>query len=118
MSSDDGNNMDVLCRAVADFVIALDWEHFHSPTTVASGLSVEAAELLEHFQWLDSAASRQLMEDPAKKEAVLEELADVVIYAMAFANASKADLADVIRRKLEKNAAKYPVERSKGKATL
>ena len=116
MPSDESNSMGALCQSVAEFVRARDWEQFHSPKNVAAALSVEAAELLEHFQWLGNDDSRKLLEDPVKKDAVAEELADVVIYAMAFANTAKMDLADIVKRKLEKNAKNYPVDKARGNA--
>ena len=104
-------------QKVAAFVKERDWEPFHSPKNIAMAMAIEASELMEHFQWLDNDASKQIMNDPEKKQSVAEELADVILYALAFANASDIDLASAIESKLAKNAQKYPVEKAKGNAT-
>ena len=73
-------------------------------------LAIEAAELMEHFQWLTTDASRRLAEEPEKLAAVAEELADVVGYSMALANELGVDLSQAIRAKMVKNAIKYPAD--------
>ncbi|MCX7056591.1 MAG: nucleotide pyrophosphohydrolase [Proteobacteria bacterium] len=89
-----------------------DWRQFHAPKNLASALSVEAAELLEHFQWLGEGASRCLT---AKQLApVREEIADVLIYLIRLADELGIDLAQAARDKIEINARKYPVEKSRG----
>jgi len=89
-----------------------DWRQFHAPKNLASALSVEAAELLEHFQWLGEEASRCLT---AKQLApVREEIADVLIYLIRLADELGIDLAQAARDKIEINARKYPVEKSRG----
>ena len=94
-----------------------DWEQFHSPKNLSMALAAEAGELMEHFLWSESAASAAVARDPARREKIADELADVVIYALEFANISGLDLAAAIEAKLAKNAAKYPVEKARGKAT-
>jgi NTP pyrophosphatase (non-canonical NTP hydrolase) len=89
-----------------------DWDQFHSPKNLASALSVEAAELLEHFQWLTEEQSRVLSND--KKAAVSQELADVFLYLLNLSDKLGIDLILAAKRKIEINAAKYPVERAKG----
>ncbi|MBB5883998.1 nucleotide pyrophosphohydrolase [Xanthomonas sp. LMG 8992] len=99
-------------RAFAD---ARDWGQFHSPRNLAAALSVEAAELLEHFQWLDDAQSRQLPEE--KKQQVGSEIADVLLYLVQLCDKLGIDPIDAAQRKMLANAAKYPVERAKGRIT-
>ena len=89
-----------------------DWKQFHDPKSLAASISIEAAELLELFQWLTpDEARRQVVE---KGERVSEEIADVAIYLIELADVAGIDLAAAIQAKLEKNAAKYPVEKSRG----
>lgn len=99
-------------RAFAD---ARDWGQFHSPRNLAAALSVEAAELLEHFQWLDDAQSRQLSTE--KKQQVGSEIADVLLYLVQLCDKLDIDPIEAAQRKMLANAAKYPVERAKGRIT-
>lgn len=94
------------------FAAERDWEQFHTPKNLAAALSVEAAELLEHFQWLTDAQSADL--EPAKKARVAEELADVLLYLVRLADRLDVDLMDAALAKIAANAAKYPVEKAKG----
>ncbi|HEX7638145.1 MAG TPA: nucleotide pyrophosphohydrolase [Burkholderiaceae bacterium] len=87
-----------------------DWGRYHSPKNLAMALSVEAAELLEHFQWLTEAESRAPA--PAKREAVALEAADVLLYLVQLADQLGIDLADAARRKMVLNAAKHPAKAS------
>ncbi len=95
-----------------DFAAQRDWVQFHSPKNLASALSVEAAELLEPFQWLTEEQSRNLTSD--KRESVRKEPADVLIYLIRLADKLNIDLLQAARDKIEENAAKYPVEKAKG----
>lgn len=107
-------NKDVqsLINSLREFSSQRDWDQFHSPKNLASALTVEAAELLEHFQWLTEAQSRELPAD--KRVAVGEEMADVLLYLLRLSDQLNIDLVDAARRKLALNAAKYPVDRSRG----
>jgi dCTP diphosphatase len=104
-----------LRQLVADFVAERDWSQFHSPKNVSMALAIEAAELMEHFQWLTIEDSRRLAADPIKLAEVAEELADVVGYSCALANELGIDLATAIRAKMLKNAQKYPAEEFRGR---
>jgi len=104
-----------LRRLIADFVAERDWSQFHSPKNVSMALAIEAAELMEHFQWLTTEASRRVADDPAKCSAVGEELADVVGYSLALANELGIDVASAMRAKMQKNALKYPVDQYRGR---
>jgi NTP pyrophosphatase (non-canonical NTP hydrolase) len=98
--------------ALRDFAAERDWEQFHSPRNLATALAVEAAELLEPFQWLTDEQSRELT--PATRAAVEDELADVLLYLVRLADKLDVDLVQAAHGKIAKNAAKYPVETSRG----
>jgi len=104
-----------LRKLVADFVAARDWNQFHSPKNLAMALAVEAAELMEHFQWLTGAASREVGHDQQKLADIGEELADVVCYSLALANELDLDVATIVRDKMLKNQQKYPAEEYRGR---
>jgi dCTP diphosphatase len=104
-----------LREAMRLFVSARDWEQFHSPKNLSMSLAIEAAELMEHFQWIDVAESRRLKNEPAKLAAIGEEQADVLCYAVALANSLDLDLSQAVRDKIAKNAIKYPAEECRGK---
>jgi NTP pyrophosphatase (non-canonical NTP hydrolase) len=104
-----------LKRWVNDFVDQRDWHRFHAPKNLAMSLAIEAAELMEHFQWISADESRQVADDPQRLAAVGEELADVLCYALAMANEMGLDLATTIRQKLAKNEKKYPAEEYRGR---
>jgi NTP pyrophosphatase (non-canonical NTP hydrolase) len=92
-----------------------DWMQFHDPKNLAVSIVIEAAELLEHFQWKDKTqAERHVAEN---KDAVAEEIADVAIYLLELADNLGVDLEKAIHRKLDRNAEKYPVEKARGVAT-
>ena len=92
-----------------------DWKRFHNPKDLAVSISIEAAELLEHFQWKD----RKQVERHARahKEEIADELADVAAYLFELADDLGIDLLRAMDRKIAKNAVKYPVEKAKGSAT-
>lgn len=101
-----------LTEELRRFAAERDWEQFHSPKNLASALSVEAAELLEHFQWLSEDQSRNLSAD--KKAAVGQEMADVVLYLLQLADKLQIDPIECARSKLKENASRYPVDKAKG----
>jgi dCTP diphosphatase len=101
-----------LARQLQQFTSDRDWSQFHSPKNLASALVVETAELLEHFQWLTEDQSRQL--EPAKREAVAAEMADVLLYLLQLSGALGVDLIAASQAKLEANALKYPVQLARG----
>ena len=94
------------------FAAERDWDQFHSPRNLATALAVEAAELLEPFQWLTEEQSRSL--PPDTRAAVEEELADVLLYLVRLADKLDVDLAAAARAKIVRNGEKYPVERARG----
>jgi dCTP diphosphatase len=101
-----------LREALRAFAAARDWDQFHSPRNLATALSVEAAELLEPFQWLTDEQSRNL--PPQTLAAVEEELADVLLYLVRLADKLDVDLEAAARAKIARNAEKYPVETARG----
>jgi NTP pyrophosphatase (non-canonical NTP hydrolase) len=101
---------------VLAFVRERDWEQFHAPKNLSMALAAEAGELMEHFLWATPEQSREIAQSPVKRAKIAEELADVVIYALEFANATQLDLAAVIEAKVAANAKKYPVEKSRGRS--
>ncbi|MGL4512413.1 MAG: nucleotide pyrophosphohydrolase [Lacipirellulaceae bacterium] len=100
---------------VAEFVAEREWSVYHSPKNLAMSIAIESAELMEHFQWIESDASRAIAHDPAKLAEVGEELADVVGYCLALSSALGLDLSQTIRAKMAKNHAKYPAPLYRGK---
>ncbi|MDY6979294.1 MAG: nucleotide pyrophosphohydrolase [Pseudomonadota bacterium] len=89
-----------------------DWEQFHSPKNLAMALIVEAAELVEHFQWLKQSESENL---PAEKhQEVAYEMADILVYLLRLAERLDIDLLDAVQQKMQINADKYPAEQVRG----
>jgi NTP pyrophosphatase (non-canonical NTP hydrolase) len=113
--SDSDTTVAELRKIISDFVAERDWSQFHSPKNVSMALAIEAAELMEHFQWLTTEASRELPADPEKLAAVGEELADVVGYSFALANELGIDVSTSIRDKMVKNRKKYPAAEFRGR---
>ena len=113
--SDDTTTVAELRKLIADFVAERDWSQFHAPKNVSMALAIEAAELMEHFQWIDVAESRRIGDDAAKLAQVRDEIADVLCYALALANELNLDLSDAVREKMIKNAVKYPSDLSRGR---
>lgn len=108
-------NIEDLRSALRDFAAERDWDQFHSPKNLATALAVEAAEILEHFQWLTEQQSRALA--GPKRDEVAEELADVLLYLVRLADKLDIDLMAAASSKLLKNAAKYPAEKARGRST-
>jgi NTP pyrophosphatase (non-canonical NTP hydrolase) len=113
--SDQQSTVEELKQLVAAFVAERDWQQFHTPKNLSMALAIEAAELMEHFQWLTPEQAAAVSHDPAKLTAVGEELADVVCYALALANSLGLDLSDTMRDKMRKNEAKYPAAEFRGR---
>ena len=101
-------------KRILAFAQERDWEQFHSPKNLSMAISAEAAELMEHFLWQSAESSRQdVLENPLRDK-IIEEIADILIFAIEFANVAKIDIASAITEKMKKNALKYPVEKAKG----
>ena len=106
------SEMNELMLALRKFAQDRDWEQFHSPKNLSMALSVEASELLEHFQWMDSQASYALGE--AKHQLVSYEVADIFIYLLRICDQLNIDLVDITREKMTINDQRYPVDKVKG----
>jgi dCTP diphosphatase len=114
--TDSSTTVNELKSLVLAFARERDWEQFHAPKNLSMALAAEAGELMEHFLWASPEESRAVALDAAKKAKIGEELADIVIYALEFANATGLDVAACIEAKMAANARKYPVEKSRGRS--
>jgi NTP pyrophosphatase (non-canonical NTP hydrolase) len=114
MSEKDAEGLAGLRNALRQFAAERDWDQFHSPKNLASALAVEAAELLERFQWLTEDQSRNL--PPVELARVREEMADVLNYLVRLADKLDVNLLEAARDKIIHNAHKYPVEQARGSA--
>ena len=103
-----------LQSALRKFAAARDWKQFHTPKNLAASISIEAAELLEHFQWLTNEQSAEL--PPEQRTEVGHEIADVLIYLLQLSDSLGIDPIDAAWRKLEINAEKYPADRARRSA--
>lgn len=101
------NDVQSLVLALREFALARHWGQFHSPKNLSAALSVEASELLEHFQWLTDAQSKNL--DVKKKAEVAAEAADVFLYLLQFCDKLDIDLMEASRLKMKANALKHPI---------
>lgn len=113
--SDSQTTLADLRQLVRQFVDERDWRQFHSPKNLSMSLAIEAAELMEHFQWIDPPASREVSADAEKLAAIRDELADVCCYVLALANELQLDISSAVRDKMVKNAQKYPAKQSRGR---
>ena len=110
------NDWKSLRDEVVAFRDARDWKQFHTPKNLVAGLAIEAAELQEQFLWCTDAECEARIHDKIRRQAIAQELADVVNYALLLANHMQLDLPTEIRKKIRINARKYPVSKSKGSA--
>ena len=108
-------NIESLTKKIISFREARDWAQFHNPKDVAISLSLEAAELLEHFQWKNPAEIEKHIK--TNKSEISEELADVLYWVLLLSHDLKIDPLAALSRKLKKNAKKYPVSKAKGRHT-
>lgn len=109
---DTQDSLQHLRLRINQFVNERDWAQFHTPKNLAMAMIVEAAELVEHFQWDTPDESQQL--NDKKREAVSHELADTFVYLLRIAEILNIDLIDAANKKIDLNALKYPVEKVKG----
>jgi NTP pyrophosphatase (non-canonical NTP hydrolase) len=108
------SEFEIIKETLGDFAKERDWDQFHSPKNLSMALIVEAAELVEHFQWLTEEQSAGLSQ--RKIDEISEELADILIYLVRIADKLDVDLFTAVLKKIEKNSKKYPVEQAKGNA--
>jgi NTP pyrophosphatase (non-canonical NTP hydrolase) len=107
--------LEELTKKIVDFRDARDWKQFHNPKDVAISLSLEAGELLEHFQWKSTAEMEEYVK--TNKVDISEELADVLYWILLLGNDLNIDVLEALGKKMKKNAEKYPIEKAKGKHT-
>lgn len=106
------DSLNDLASQLEQFAKEREWQQFHSPKNLSAALTVEAAELLEHFQWLTEEQSRQL--SPERLEAVGAEVTDVLLYLIQLASALGIDPIAAAQAKLKLNGLKYPIDRARG----
>ena len=114
--SDADTTLQQLKDLVAAFRDERDWAQFHNPKDLAVSISIEAAELLELFQWKGEDEVERITDDPEWQERLREEVADIVVYCLNMSDTVGVDLSEAIIEKLRKNSEKYPVEKARGNA--
>ena len=112
MTRQGDDSLKELQAMIRQFVDDRDWDQFHNPKDLAISLSLEAAELLEHFQWKNSEEMTTHLQK--KKSEIGEELADVFYWVLLIANKANIDLIEIFRKKMKKNHTKYPIHKAKG----
>ena len=115
MKTDAQTTVGALRQAVAAFVDARDWRPFHSPKNLSMSIAIEAAELMERFQWLTNEEVQAAVEDPDERAAVADELADIVIYCLSLSNALDLDVSSAVLGKLQTNEHRYPADEFRGR---
>lgn len=113
---DSSTQLAAIKARVLSFAKERDWEQFHAPKNLSMAIAAEAAELMEHFLWQSPEQSRSDVEEAKLRTKIEEELADIFIYAIEFANVTGIDIAQIIEKKMQLNAEKYPVEKAKGRS--
>jgi dCTP diphosphatase len=108
------DSLEQLRKRLAEFAAARDWDQFHSPKNLSMALIAEAAELVEHFQWLTEEQSHNL--DDTKLQEVAMELADILIYTIRVADKLGIDLASTAHEKIDLNEKRYPADKVRGDA--
>ncbi len=106
---DYDTTVEELKKKVCEFRDARNWLKYDTPRSLAISITVEAAELLEHFQWKNDEQLRDVLKDRTGEEEVSDELADVIIYCLGFSDVLGIDVSEAISRKLRKNGEKYPI---------
>ena len=104
-----------LRQLLADFVALRQWQSYHDPKNLAMSIAIEAAELMEHFQWVRSEETAAVLANERQRGEIVDEVADVACYVLSLANALQIDLSAAVAAKVAKNAEKYPVERFRGR---
>ena len=115
MRTDPHTTVGVLRQAVAGFVNGRDWQPFHTPKNLTMSIAIEAAELMERFQWLTPEEAQAAVEDPDDRAAVADELADVLIYCLSLSNALDLDVSSAVMGKLQTNEHRYPAGEFRGR---
>ncbi len=115
IKNDKTTTVEELKQSMRAFVEERDWAKFHTPKNIAMGLAIEAAELMEHFNWVDTKESIEVLEK--KREEVENEVADVAAYLFSICTYYDIDLSQAFEKKKKINQDKYPIEKTKGRYT-
>lgn len=118
MNNDMETTIEELKEKIRRFIIERNWEKYHNPKDLSEAICIEAAELLELFQWRSIDEIQELMKNKEFIKKIAEEIADIVIYSLSLINVTKIDLTKAIIEKLKKNEEKYPIEKYFGKAYI
>lgn len=113
--SDSQTTVAELRALVTQFVAERQWQVYHDPKNLSMAIAIEAAELMEHFQWVRSEDLPATLQDPRLMSEIRDELADITCFVLGFTNALGIDLSEAVRQKMAKNIAKYPAEQFKGR---
>jgi uncharacterized protein (TIGR00725 family) len=113
--ADDTATVESLKKIMYRFIEEREWQPFHDPKNLSASIAIEAAELMEHFQWLRSDQLDTIVDDESRMARIREEIADVLAYVLSFAQTMKIDLAAALADKMKKNAVKYPTEHFRGR---
>lgn len=112
--TDETTTVTQLRRLVAGFVAEREWQRYHDPKNLSMAIAIEAAELMEHFQWVRTDELPALLRDERRRGEIGEEIADTLCFVLALANTLQLDLSSAVERKIHKNATKYPVDKFRG----
>ena len=115
METDGCTTVGALRDAVASFVDAREWRPFHGPKNLSMSIAIEAAELMERFQWLTTEEAQQAVSDPTERAAIADELADIIIYCLSLSNALDLDVSASVMDKLSTNERRYPANEFRGR---
>jgi NTP pyrophosphatase (non-canonical NTP hydrolase) len=108
-ASDANTTTSQLRDEVQQFIQERDWGRYHTPKNLGMSIAIEAAEIMEHFQWSSSDKSIDLVKEPETKKLVADELADVIIYCLALADQAEIDISRAVRSKMERNRSRFPI---------
>jgi len=111
---DKDNTINSLKNIVQKFVDEREWSQFHNAKNLSMALAIEASELMDIFKWDTSKSCEQKMSNKELREDAIDELADIIIYAIAFANKNNIDISEAVSKKMIKNRIKYPMAKFKG----
>jgi dCTP diphosphatase len=112
---DDTTTVGALREAMRHFVAARDWQQYHTPKNLSMSIAIEAAELMEHFQWYSPDECADRLQHAGVRAAVADELADVLLYCLSLANALDIDVSTAVLAKTARNEERFPVERVRGR---
>jgi NTP pyrophosphatase (non-canonical NTP hydrolase) len=108
-ASDAKTTISQLRDEVQQFAQERDWEKYHTPKNLGMSIAIEAAEIMEHFQWYSNEKSAEVVREPETKKLVANELADVVIYCLIMAYQAEIDISSAVRSKMMRNRGRYPI---------